>query len=114
MIRSTSAVFRKINPSIIKAAMSLGANRWRTFWSVELPLIKSGIIAGATFAFAISIGEINATLMLYNPKLTTIPIAIYRLIGSYNYFAACALGTILMLLCFLVFLLIDKMGFEVT
>jgi thiamine transport system permease protein len=114
VIRSTSAVFRKINPSIVKAAMSLGANRWRTFWSVELPLIKSGIIAGATFAFAISIGEINATLMLYNPRLTTIPIAIYRLIGSYNYFAACALGTILMLICFLVFLLIDKMGFEVT
>jgi thiamine transport system permease protein len=114
VIRSTSAVFRKINPSLIQAAMSLGANRWRTFWRVELPLIKSGLIAGATFAFAISIGEINATLMLYNQKLTTIPIAIYRLIGSYNYFAACALGTILMLICFLVFLLIDKMGFEVT
>jgi thiamine transport system permease protein len=114
VIRSTSAVFRKINPSLIKAAMSLGASRWQTFWRVELPLIKSGLIAGATFAFAISIGEINATLMLYNPKLTTIPIAIYRLIGSYNYFAACALGTILMLICFLVFLLIDKMGFEVT
>jgi thiamine transport system permease protein len=114
VIRSTGAVFRKINPSLIRAATSLGANRWKAFWTVELPLIKSGLIAGATFAFAISIGEINATLMLYNPRLTTIPIAIYRLIGSYNYFAACALGTVLMLLCFLVFLLIDKMGFEVT
>ena len=81
---------------------------------VELPLIRSGVIAGATFAFAISIGEINATLMLYNPRLTTLPIAIYRLIASYNYFAACALGTILMLICFLVFLIIDKLGFEVS
>ncbi len=114
VIRSTSAVFRKISPSIIKAAMSLGANRWKTFWMIELPLIKSGIIAAATFAFAISIGEINATLMLYNPRLTTIPIAIYRLIASYNYFAACALGTILILICFSVFLIIDKMGFEVS
>ncbi len=113
VVRSTGAVFRKIDPSLVRAAMSLGANRWKAFWTVELPLIKSGLIAGATFAFAISIGEINATLMLYNPKLTTIPIAIYRLIGSYNYFAACALGTILMLICFLVFLLIDKLGFEV-
>jgi thiamine transport system permease protein len=114
VIRSTGAVFRKIDPSFVRAAMSLGANRWKAFLRVELPLIKSGLIAGATFAFAISIGEINATLMLYNPKLITIPIAIYRLIGSYNYFAACALGTILMLICFLVFLLIDKLGFEVT
>ena len=52
--------------------------------------------------------------MLYNPKLTTLPIAIYRLISSYNYFAACALGTILIVVCFLVFLLIDKIGFEVS
>lgn len=114
VIRSTSAVFRKVNPQLIHAAMSLGANRWRTFLRVELPMIKSGIIAGATFAFAISIGEINATLMLYNPNYTTIPIAIYRLISAYNFFAACALGTVLIVICFLVFLLIDKIGFEVS
>jgi len=114
VIRSTSAVFRKISPSIVKAASSLGANRWKTFWRIELPMIKSGIIAGATFAFAISIGEINATLMLYSPKLTTLPIAIYRLISSYNYFAACALGTVLMVICFLVFFIIDRMGFEIS
>ena len=114
VLRATTAVFRKINPRLLQAAVSLGARRWQTFWRIELPLIKSGIIAGATFAFAISIGEINATLMLYNAELTTMPIAIYRLISSYNYFAACALGTVLMAICFGVFLLIDKLGFEVT
>ncbi len=114
VIRSVTAVLRKINPRLIQAALSLGATPWKAFWRVELPLIKSGIIAGATFAFAISIGEINATLMLYNPNLTTLPVAIYRLISSYNYFGACALGTILMVICFLVFLLIDKIGFEVS
>ncbi|MFW6139517.1 MAG: ABC transporter permease [Spirochaetota bacterium] len=114
VIRSTTAVFRKINPRYIQAAMSLGANRVRTFLRVELPLIRSGIIAGATFAFAISIGEINATIMLYNPRLITMPIAIYRLISSYNYFAAAALGSILMFVCFVVFFIIDKLGFEVA
>jgi thiamine transport system permease protein len=114
VIRSTSAIFRRISPRMIHAALSLGANRWRTFWRIELPMIKSGLVAGATFAFAISIGEINATLMLYNPDFTTMPVAIYRLISSYNFFAACALGTVLMVICFLVFLTIDKMGFEVT
>lgn len=114
VIRSVTAVFRKINPRLVQAAVSLGATPWKAFWRVELPLIKSGLIAGATFAFAISIGEINATLMLYNPNLITLPVAIYRLISSYNYFGACALGTILMVICFLVFLLIDKIGFEVS
>jgi thiamine transport system permease protein len=114
VIRSTSAIFRRIGPRVVQTALSLGANRWKTFWRIELPLIKSGVVAGATFAFAISIGEINATLMLYNPDFTTMPVAIYRLISAYNYFAACALGTVLMTICFLVFLLIDKMGFEVA
>ena len=114
VIRATSSVFRKIKPQITRAAMSLGANRWQTFWRVEFPIIRPGIIAGATFAFAISMGEINATLMLYNPNLTTLPIAIYRLISSYNYFAACALGTVLICICFFVFLLIDRMGFEIA
>jgi len=113
-IRAITAVFRKINPNIVKAAMCLGANRWKVFWRIELPLIKPGIIASAIFAFAISIGEVNATMMLYSPKLITMPVAIYRLISSYNYFAACALGTILIFICFLVFLLIDKMGLEIT
>jgi thiamine transport system permease protein len=114
VLRAATSVFRKINPRLLQAALSLGATPWKAFWRVELPLIKSGLIAGATFAFAISIGELNATLMLYNPEFTTIPIAIYRLISSYNYFAAAALGTVLMVICFLVFLLIDKIGFEVT
>ena len=114
VLRAATSVFRKINPRLIQAALSLGATPWRTFFRVELPIIKSGLIAGATFAFAISIGEINATLMLYNPQFTTIPIAIYRLISSYNFYAAAALGTVLMGICFAVFLLIDKIGFEVS
>jgi thiamine transport system permease protein len=114
VLRAASSVFKKVNPRLIQAAVSLGATPWKAFWRVELPIIKTGLIAGATFAFAISIGEINATLMLYNPEFTTLPIAIYRLISSYNYFAACALGSVLMAICFAVFFFIDKMGFEVT
>jgi thiamine transport system permease protein len=114
VVRSTTAVFRKIDPSLIRAARVLGASPWRTFRKVELPLVRSGIVAGATFAFAISMGEINATLMLAGPKTITLPIAIYRLISSYNYFAACAMGSLLMLISFLVFLVIDKIGFEVS
>ena len=38
----------------------------------------------------------------------TVPIAIYRLIGSYNFFAACAMGTILIAVALATFLLIDR------
>ena len=65
-----------------EAAMSLGATRWRSFFLIELPIIKPGIIVGATFAFAISIGELGATYMLYRPHLTTMPISIYRFLSA--------------------------------
>jgi len=112
VIRAVSSVFNKIPPSLPEAARSLGASSWQLFFHLELPLIKPALIAAAAFAFGISVGEINATLMLVNPELITIPVAIYRLISSYNFIGACAMGTILMLLCFFAFLAIDRAGRE--
>jgi thiamine transport system permease protein len=110
VIRAVSAMVRKISPSLPEAARSLGADPRRLFFRVELPLLKPGILAGAAFAFAISLGEINATLMLYEPRLISIPVAIYRLISSYNFFAACAMGSLLMLTSLLAFIVIDRIG----
>ena len=102
------SIFRKIKRSIREAALNLGASGLRAFWDIELPLIKSGLLTGATFAFAVSIGEMNATLMLSQPGTATLPISIYRLIGSYKFFGACALGTVLMFICLIAFMAIDK------
>lgn len=102
------SIFRKVKISLREAALNLGASSFRAFRDIELPLIKSGLLTGATFAFAVSIGEMNATLMLSQPGTTTLPIAIYRLIGSYKFFGACALGTILMFICLIAFLTIDR------
>ncbi|UCF99487.1 MAG: iron ABC transporter permease [Spirochaetaceae bacterium] len=113
VIRVASATFRKMKSSLSEAARSLGAGPWRLFWHLELPLARSALITGAAFAFGISVGEINASLMLYNEKLITIPVMIYRLIGSYNFIGACAMGSVLMLFCFLAFLIIDRAGGEV-
>ena len=113
VIRVASATFRKIKSSLTEAASSLGAGPWRLFWYLELPLARSALITGAAFAFGISVGEINASLMLYNERLITIPVMVYRLIGSYNFIGACAMGSVLMLFCFLAFLIIDRAGGEV-
>jgi thiamine transport system permease protein len=113
VIRVASATFRKIKSSLAEAACSLGAGPWRLIWHLELPLARSALITGAAFAFGISVGEINASLMLYNERLITIPVMIYRLIGSYNFIGACAMGSVLMLFCFLAFLIIDRAGGEV-
>ena len=108
VVRAVGAVLHRVSPSTLEAARALGAGTLRTLWHVELPLARGGLVTGAAFAFAISMGEINATLLLSEGGTVTVPIAIYRLIGSYNFFAACAMGTILIAVALATFLLIDR------
>ncbi len=112
VLRSVSASLKRISPSLPQVARTLGAGPFQTFLTVELPLIRSGLVGGACFAFALSMGEINATLILARADTITIPLALYRLIGAYRFFAACALGTLLMGLCVVCFLLLEWMGGE--
>lgn len=104
VLRTVLPEYRKIPATYSQAAMTLGATPARTFWSIEVPLLRTSLVTGAMFAFAISMGEINATLTLADSKLTTLPLVMYRLINAYNYQGACALGTILILVCAIVFI----------
>lgn len=106
-IRSINNVYRTIDHSLIEASMTLGFSRFKTFLKIEIPLMKSGLVTAAIFTLALSIGEMNASIMLAPSGFVTIPLAIYQLIGSYNFMGACALGSILLLLSFTAFRLID-------
>lgn len=103
ILRTILPEYRKISFSYTQVSLTLGANVRQTFWYVELPLLRSAMITAFAFAFALSIGELNATLTLADSSLVTLPIVMYRLIGSYNFAAACALGTILIVICAAVF-----------
>lgn len=110
IIRSVTGVLRKIKPSLTHAASSMGASPAAVFLTIELPLIKNALLTGAAFAFALSIGELNATILLAGKGTTTIPVAIYRLIGSYNFYGACALGTVLIIITVILFILLDRIS----
>jgi thiamine transport system permease protein len=56
----------------------------------------------------------NATMLLSSENTLTIPIMMYRLIGSYNFVAACALGTVLVIFTSLSFILMDYFGSDAT
>ena len=112
VMRAVSPILKKMQASLIEAALSLGATRARTFFLIELPIVKPGIIVGATFAFAISIGELGATYMLYRPHLTTMPISIYRFLSSHDLVGASAMGMILIIVCTLLFICIEKTGYK--
>ncbi len=103
VLRSIVPEYRKIPFTYTQASLTLGATVSQTFWHVELPLLRPAMATGAAFAFALSMGEINATLVLSDSSIVTVPVVMYRLIGSYNFAGACALGTILILCCAIVF-----------
>lgn len=64
LVRSIRIGFAGVDRKLEQAARTLGASRWRTFATVTLPLARRGMIAGCVLAFARSLGEFGATMMV--------------------------------------------------
>lgn len=111
VVRSLTPALRAIRPRLHQAAAVLGASPRRAVLSVELPLIGRALLVSATFAFTISLGEFGATALIARPEYPTVPVAIFRLLGrpgALNYGQALALSTILMLVCAVGMLAIER------
>ncbi|MCA9876458.1 MAG: ABC transporter permease [Thermomicrobiales bacterium] len=78
VIGTVSAALYGFDRSLEEAARSLGASPLKAFTSVTLPNIKSGITAGALFAFIVSFGQFDLSLMLSTPNNTPLPFAMYN------------------------------------
>ncbi len=62
MVRSIRISLEGIDHSLLDVARTLGASRIDRFFSITLPLIAPGIVAGAITAFAASLGEFGAVI----------------------------------------------------
>lgn len=83
MYQTARGAFEQIDGNIEDAARTLGASEWAIFWRVTIPMAWPGIAAGTILAFARSLGEFGATLMLAGNipgRTQTIPVAIYFLV----------------------------------
>lgn len=110
--RSLLPALRSLPYSLIEAAKTLGASSLGILCCIELPLLKKAFLSAASFAFAISLGEFGATLVLQNPDYATLPLAIFDRLsrpGLASYGAALALSSILMLLAAMVMILLEHL-----
>ena len=85
MVRAIRLAFQGVDPRYELAARSLGASRLNAFFTVALPLARRGLIAGFMLAFARSLGEFGATIMVagnIEGKTRTIPLAIYTMANT--------------------------------
>lgn len=81
MVRAIRIAFTSVDQRLEEAARTLGAGRWETFLTISLPLARHGLIAGCLLAFARSLGEFGATIMIAGNipgETRTIPLHIYN------------------------------------
>ena len=108
--RSVAPLLGNLDPRLVESARSLGATRVRALVDVELPLVAAGVVAGAAFAFAISIGEFDSTVVLAEGSASyTMPVAVERYLGR-RLGPATAMGCLLLAVTSLSFVVIDRFG----
>ena len=80
------AAMEHIPRNLVEASHDLGASPIQTFWQVIFPLSAPGMIAGATFAFVLSLGDFLAPQLLGGPSGIMISNIVVSLFGAaYNW-----------------------------
>ncbi|WP_406394855.1 iron ABC transporter permease [Streptomyces sp. NBC_00882] len=117
VVRTMLPVLRAVDHRLREAAAVLGASPWRVWREVDLPMVRRALLIAAGFAFAVSLGEFGATVFIARPDNPTLPVAVARLLGragDLNYGQAMALSTILMVVCAVALLVLERLRTDRT
>ncbi|WP_129842724.1 iron ABC transporter permease [Streptomyces sp. RFCAC02] len=112
VVRVLLPVLRAVDDRLRQAAAVLGASPARVWREVDLPLARRALLVAAGFAFAVSLGEFGATVFIARADSPTLPVAVARLLsrpGALNYGQAMALSTVLMAVCTLTLLVLERL-----
>lgn len=92
---NVSAGLARLPPEFEQVAESLGARPYYRLRHVTLPLILPYLIAAVSLSFALSMGELGATVMVYPPGWVTVPVGIFALTDRGDVFQGAALTMLL-------------------
>lgn len=93
------ASLEHIPRNLVEASSDLGASPAQTFWRVIFPLSIPGVLAGATFAFVLSLGDFLAPLLLGGPSGIMISNIVVSLFGAaYNWPLGAAISLCMLVL----------------
>jgi len=106
MVLSISSVLQSIDTRYEEAAQILGANRWRAFCKITLPLSLDGVATGAVLVFMLCNGSFLTMLLLGGGKVVTLPLLIYQQFTvSQDLSLASAMSNVLMFMAIIVMVL---------
>ncbi len=98
--RSGISALRQIDKSIEESAYDMGADSFKVFMTVTLPLIKDSFLSGLVTAFVRSITAISAIILLVTPQFLLITVQINEFAEKGSYGIACAFATILIVITY--------------
>jgi len=104
-----SPVLAAINAELVPASRTLGYSAAATFRNIEKPAIRPAASAGFMFSLAISFGDIGAALIIAGRDAKTIAVLLFSEYTTGNLGHASALGCVLIVICFIVYLIGEKL-----
>jgi spermidine/putrescine transport system permease protein len=104
------AALEHIPRPIVEASQDLGANPFETFLRVILPLSLPGLLAGATFAFVLSLGDFLAPLLVGGASGTMIANIVQSLFGAaYDWPLGAAISACILLITVTLLFLTERL-----
>lgn len=105
-----SAGLTRLRPDYEQVAESLGARPLYRLLTVTLPLVLPYLVGAFSLSFALSMGELGATAMVYPPGWVTLPVGIFALTDRGAIFDAAALTIVLIAATLFVLLLLSRVA----
>lgn len=112
VFKPARAAFDSLDPQLEQAGRVLGISTVGVFLRITLPLAWRGILAGVLLAFARSMGEFGATLMVAGSipgQTQTLSIAVYEAVQAGDDQLANTLVLIISVVCILILLLTSRL-----
>ena len=117
-IRAGVASLQQIDPAIEEAAQDLGANSFKVFHSVTIPLIKSAFFSGLIYSFVRSMTAVSAVIFLVSANVNLLTVAIMSHVDAGRLGVAAAYSTVLIVIVLAVVgvltLLLSRIGVKVS
>lgn len=109
-IRALNAPVQSVADDFGRLAQSVGLTGWRYWTRVALPRLRRPMGFAAGLSAALSMGDLGVVALFGDPNRATLPLQMYRLMGSYQMEAAAGAALVLLVLSLGLFWVFDRGG----
>ncbi|MDP6166220.1 MAG: thiamine/thiamine pyrophosphate ABC transporter permease [Gammaproteobacteria bacterium] len=108
MLRVLTAPYLQLARQHDRLCTSLDISGWHRLRQIEWPLLKPAIGLGLAIVAAFCVGDLGVVALFGTPDIKTLPLLMYQRLGSYQADAAAVTAVVLLALCLLVFVMMEK------